>query len=157
VRGFPFPELYPALAASNAKLIVMHSVEGLGPATRIAVPPAEIFDRILKFFEGRIAALERAGIARSRLILDPGMGMFLGNQREASFVVLRRLPELAAAFGLPLLISVSRKSFLRGLVGRDAPDSGAASLAAELFGSKSLRYWGFPLYSHPSCSRFCYY
>lgn len=133
VRGFPFVDLYPELAASKTKLIVMHSVEGLGPATRIAVPPSEIFDRILRFFEMRIAALERAGVARERLILDPGMGMFLGNQREASFVVLRRLPELKAAFGLPLLISVSRKSFLRGLVGRDPGDAGATSLAAELF------------------------
>lgn len=133
VRGFPFPDFYPLMASSNAKLIVMHSVEGLGPATRVAVPPSEIFDRVLRFFETRITTLERAGIARQRLILDPGMGMFLGTQREASFVVLRRLPELKAAFRMPILISVSRKSFLRGLVGRDAVDAGAASLAAELF------------------------
>ena len=53
-------------------------------------------DRIARFFEARIAALTEAGVARDRLILDPGMGFFLGADPEASFDVLRRLPELKA-------------------------------------------------------------
>jgi dihydropteroate synthase type 2 len=132
VRGFPRPELYPALAASPAKLIVMHSVEGLGPATRLHVPATELFGRIVAFFERRIAALTEAGVARDRLILDPGMGLFLGSHPDASFVVLRRIAELKAAFALPVLISVSRKSFLRRLVDRDVSEAGALTLAAEL-------------------------
>ncbi len=136
IQGFPHPEIYPELAAANAKLIVMHSVQGLGPASVVAVPAEEIFDRILRFFETRLAMLERAGIARERLIVDPGMGLFLGNQREASFTVLRRLPELRQAFGLPVLVSVSRKSFLRGLVGREVGEAGPVSLAAELFAAQ---------------------
>ena len=47
--------------------------------------------------------------------------------------VLRRLPELKRAFGLPILISVSRKSFLRPITGRSAGEAGPATLAAELF------------------------
>ena len=133
IQGFPFPELYPALAGSRAKLIVMHSVQGLGPATTVSVPPSEIYDRAARFFELRLPALERAGIARERLVLDPGMGLFLGKERDASFTILRRLPELRKAFGLPVLVSVSRKSFLRTLVGRDAQSAGPISLAAELF------------------------
>jgi dihydropteroate synthase type 2 len=133
IQGFPFPELYPALADSRAKLIVMHSVQGVGPATVVSVPPAEIYDRAVRFFEMRLPALERAGIARDRLIVDPGMGLFLGKERDASFTILRRLPELKKAFGRPVLVSVSRKSFLRTLVGRDALSAGPVSLAAELF------------------------
>ena len=133
IHGFPDPALYPELAASPAKLIVMHSVQERGAATRVDVPPGEIMDRIARFFDTRLAALERAGIARERLILDPGMGFFLGTDPETSLTVLRRLPELKARFGLPLLVSVSRKSFLRRLAGRDASSSGAVSLAAELF------------------------
>jgi len=133
IHGFAEPALYPALAASDAKLIVMHSVQGQGPATREDVPPAEIFARVVTFFDRRLGALEAAGIARHRLILDPGMGFFLGSDPETSFTILRRLPELAAQFGLPLLVSVSRKSFLRRLIGRAAAESGAGSLAAELF------------------------
>lgn len=133
IQGFPDAEIYPALAASGARLIVMHSVQERGRATRAHVPATEIFDRCHAFFEKRLAALERAGIARDRLILDPGMGFFLGSDAEASFTMLRRLPELKRAFGLPLLVSVSRKSFLRRLTGRGPGEAGPASLAAELF------------------------
>jgi dihydropteroate synthase type 2 len=133
IEGFADPALYPDLAASPAKLIVMHSVQQRGAATRIDIPPGEIIDRIFRFFDARLAALETAGIARDRLILDPGMGFFLGTDPQTSLTVLRRLPELKTRFGLPLLVSVSRKSFLRALTGRSAADAGAVSLAAELY------------------------
>lgn len=132
VRGFPEPALYPALAASKVKLVVMHSVAGTGPATRADVPAEEILARIEAFFEARLAALEKAGVAWARLIIDPGMGLFLGKRTEASLTVLRSLGRLKARFGLPLLISVSRKSFLRGLAGRPVEKALPATLAAEL-------------------------
>jgi dihydropteroate synthase len=133
IQGFPYTELYPELATARAKLVVMHSVEGRGRATRADVPPQEIVARCMTFFDERIAALTGAGIARERLILDPGMGFFLGSNPDASITMLRALPQLKAAFGLPLLVSVSRKSFLRKIAARDANRSGAATLAAELF------------------------
>jgi dihydropteroate synthase type 2 len=133
IHGFPEPSLYPALAEADAKLIVMHMVQDRGVAVRTEVPPTEIFDRVTRFFDGRIKALTDAGIARERLILDPGMGQFLGTDPENSFIILRRLPELKARYGLPLLVSLSRKGFLRKLVNRPALEAGAASLAAELF------------------------
>ena len=133
IQGFPFADLYPELAKSTAKLIVMHSVQGAGPATRVAVPPDEILDRIVSFFDERLARLERAGIARDRLILDPGMGLFLGTRREASFATLRSLAVLKARYGLPVLVSVSRKSFLRTFIDRSPREAGPASLAAELY------------------------
>lgn len=131
IHGFPEPHLYPALAASPAKLIVMHAVQSEGRATDVDVPPEVVLPRILQFFEQRISALTDAGIDRARLILDPGMGMFLGRRPEASYQVLRCIPELKQAFGLPVLISVSRKSFLRGK--RSPAEAGPATLAAELF------------------------
>lgn len=133
IQGFPDPELYPALAQTDAKLIVMHSVQGRGPAQKIDIDPATILGRIADFFEARIAALTAAGVARSRLILDPGMGLFIGTKAEVSLTVLRRLAKLKAVFGLPLLVSVSRKSFLRKLVDRSVEEIGPATLAAELY------------------------
>lgn len=133
IQGFPYTELYPELAASRAKLVVMHSVQERGRATRVDVPPGEIVARCIAFFKQRVAALTDAGIARERLILDPGMGFFLGSNPDASVTMLRALPQLKAAFGLPLLVSVSRKSFLRNIAARPAAQSGAASLSAELF------------------------
>jgi dihydropteroate synthase type 2 len=133
IRGFPYPEIYSELARSDAKLIVMHSVQQDVRASRVEVAPNEILDRVLGFFDARIAALTAAGIARERLILDPGMGFFLGANPDASLTILKQLPRLKSAFCLPLLISVSRKSFLRKITGREALQTGSATLAAELF------------------------
>lgn len=133
IHGFPEPALYPALAASEARLIVMHMVQERGVAVATSVPSSEIFDRVTRFFDMRVKALTDAGVARERLILDPGMGQFVGTDMENSLILLRRLPELKARYGLPVLVSLSRKSFLRKLVNRPALEAGAASLAAELF------------------------
>jgi dihydropteroate synthase type 2 len=133
IQGFPNISLYPELAAANCRLVVMHAVQGRGRAQRLELSAREVWDRIGAFFRQRVAALEQAGIARERIVLDPGMGFFLSTRPEASFYVLARLDELKHAFGLPVLVSVSRKSFLRALTGRGAAaELGAASLAAEL-------------------------
>jgi dihydropteroate synthase type 2 len=133
IQGFPHTSLYPELAAANCRLVVMHAVQGRGRAQRLELSAREVWDRIGAFFRQRVAALEQAGIARERIVLDPGMGFFLSTRPEASFYVLARLDELKRAFGMPVLVSVSRKSFLRALTGRGAAaELGAASLAAEL-------------------------
>lgn len=133
IDGFADPGLYPALAAAQCRLVVMHAVHGRGRAQRIAVPAAQIWDRIVGFFAARIAALEAAGVARARLILDPGMGFFLSTEPAASLRVLAGLARLRREFDLPVLISVSRKSFLGAVTGRREPGAlGAATLAAEL-------------------------
>ncbi len=136
ICGFAEPALWPVLAESRARLIVMHSVQR-GPATRATRDPATLLAEIDRFFAARIAALEAAGVARERLILDPGMGFFLGSGAEASLRVLRALPELRARFGLPVLVSVSRKSFLGALTGAAVAERGPATLAAELFAARS--------------------
>jgi dihydropteroate synthase type 2 len=137
IQGFPDPSLYPALAAASCKLVVMHAVQGRGRAQRLELSAAQVWDRILAFFGARIAALEQAGIARERIAIDPGMGFFLSSRPEASLHALTRLGDLKRAFGLPVMVSVSRKSFLRALAGEAAPAAlGAATLAAELFAAE---------------------
>lgn len=131
IAGFSEPRFYPALAASSAGLILMHSVQR-GRADRREAPEGDVVEHICRFFEARLAALEAAGVARSRVVLDPGMGFFLGSAPEISFGVLARLGEIRSRFGLPVLVSVSRKSFLRAVTGRGPAEAGAATLAAEL-------------------------
>ncbi len=133
IQGFPDATLYPRLADSDARLIVMHSVQQRGKATRVDISPDKIMGLIDAFFDERLSALERAGIARNRLVIDPGMGFFLGTNPQTSLDVLRRLPELKSRYQLPILVSVTRKSFIRALVGRSAAESLPATLAAELF------------------------
>jgi dihydropteroate synthase type 2 len=136
IHGFADAEFYPELAASSVRLIVMHAIQAQGIATREDVPPDQIMGRIFTFFDARLAALESAGIARERLILDPGMGFFLGTNPETSMTVLGRLPELTRRYGLPLLVSVSRKSFLKALAGGDADRLRTLSAAAEAMAVK---------------------
>lgn len=134
IRGFPEPSVYPALAAARCRLVVMHAVEAEGRAQGADISADEASRRIEAFFAERVARLERAGIARGRLIIDPGMGLFLSSRPEASFRVLAGLGRLKDRFGLPVMVSVSRKSFLGAIAGRAAPaERGAASLAAELY------------------------
>ena len=134
IRGFPDPGVYPDLAAGQCRLVVMHAVTGEGRARRVDLGPGEVWRRIEGFFAERVARLAAAGIARERLILDPGMGFFLSTRADASLHVLTRLDRLKRMFGLPVMVSVSRKSFLAAITGREAPgERGAASLAAELY------------------------
>jgi len=134
IQGFPDPAIYPDLAAASCRLIVMHASQGRGRAQRLDLGADEVWQRIEDFFAERIPQLERAGIHRERLVLDPGMGFFLSSRPEPSLQVLAGLGRLRRAFGLPVLVSASRKSFLAALTGHDAPDKlGPASLAAELF------------------------
>jgi len=136
-QGFPDPSFYPELTAASCRLVVMHAVHGRGRAQRVELSADEMWDRIYAFFADRVEALERAGIARERLIIDPGMGFFLSSRPEASLRVLAGLDRLKAAFDLPVLISVSRKSFLRAVTGRAAASElAAASLAAELYAAE---------------------
>lgn len=133
IQGFPHPAFYPELAASGCQLIVMHSVQPAGPATRVVTDPAHIWARIEEFFTRRLATLEAAGIGRDRLIIDPGLGYFLGSNPEPSLTVLARIRHLKESFGLPVVVSPSRKSFLRAITGQDTAQAGAATLAAEIF------------------------
>jgi dihydropteroate synthase type 2 len=138
IQGFPDPSFYPELAAANCRLVVMHAVQGRGRAQRVELTADEVWDRIGYFFVERLAALERGGIARKRLILDPGMGFFLSKRPEASLRVLAGLDRLKRDFGLPVLVSVSRKSFLRAITGRaSALEMGAATLAAEIYAAET--------------------
>ena len=131
IHGFPDPAMYPLLARSTCRLIVMHRI--VRDDTEPPIDAASVLASIGRFFEERVTALAAAGIARDRIILDPGMGFFLSSAPEISLAVLRALPGLRARFGLPLLVSVSRKAFLRVLTGSDSSQIGPATLAAELY------------------------
>ena len=134
IQGFPDPALYAALADAPCRLVVMHSVQRTGPATRMITDPGTIMYDIDRFFTTRLAALRSAGVSQDRVILDPGLGYFLGSNPEPSLAALAGIRTLRARFGLPVLACPSRKSFLRTLTGTDdITRAGPASLAAEIF------------------------
>jgi dihydropteroate synthase len=88
---------------------------------------AEVRDELAE----RVAFAEACGIARERLMIDPGLGF--AKTAEQSAVLLRRLPELAA-LGLPIVVGASRKRFVGEFGGEpDAARRGPGSIAAALF------------------------
>ena len=85
---------------------------------------------MLTFFEEAIAACEAEGLPRAHVILDPGVGF--AKTFEQNFQVLARVGDLVG-LGLPVLIGVSRKSFIGKRLGIEAAaDRDAASVAVGL-------------------------
>jgi dihydropteroate synthase type 2 len=132
VSGFSDDDLYERLAAADARLVVVHTLTGPRAGPR-DTPPGEVTANLQRFFDRRIDALVKAGVSSKRLVLDPGMGLFLGSGVGPSIEALRGLGELRRRYGLPILVSVSRKSFLGEITGREVAERGAATLAAELY------------------------
>jgi dihydropteroate synthase len=96
------PEMAREVAARGVPVIVMHNREAADPAI-------DIMADIAAFFSRSLAIAERAGIARDKIVLDPGIGF--GKTPEQSIIALARLRELKS-FGLPLLVGASRKRFI---------------------------------------------
>jgi dihydropteroate synthase len=118
------PNMARLIAASQGGAVLMAHEETPGsgsPMQRIQVALAESL---------RLA--EQAGIPPSRIVLDPGIGFFRQPEvpwYEWDCLVLRELASLRA-FGLPLLVGVSRKSFIGKLLGKpEAKDRLLGSLA----------------------------
>lgn len=131
ISGFAQSPNLDVIASSQARLVVMHSLQQGQADRRSGVD--DIVDTICRFWELRLQVLQRAGIDLDRILLDPGAGYFLGTDPMDTVRALRGIPQFQRRFGLPLYISVSRKSFLGALTGRGVAERGAATLAAELY------------------------
>ena len=89
----------------------------------------DVVSEIKAFLEERMASRSPAGIARDRIMLDPGIGF--GKTLEHNLELLRRLDELVA-IGRPLVIGTSRKSFLGRITGRGSDDRVAGNVATNV-------------------------
>lgn len=129
-----------AAAPPHVRFVAMYA-RNRGPrAERTDQDSSGLLEELRGFCAERIAAFAAAGIARERLVLDPGMGFFLGREPGPSLLVLSRLAELQRDFG-PLLVSMSRKSFLGTVSGTGGEQRGATTLAAELWAARAGVAW----------------
>jgi dihydropteroate synthase len=139
VEALGAPGALEAVAGSDCAVCLMHKKGD--PATMQQDPQyADVVREVRDFLAARIAACERSGIARERIVADPGFGF--GKSVQHNLALLKRLPELAA-LGVPILAGWSRKSSLGAITGRDVGERLAASLAAALLallgGARILR------------------
>ena len=128
VRALQAPGAIEAAATGHAAVCLMH-MQG-EPRTMQAEPRyADVVTEVRDFLVGRAQACEAAGIARARIVIDPGFGF--GKTVAHNLALLRGLRVLVET-GYPVLAGLSRKSMLGGLAGRDVNDRAAASVAAAL-------------------------
>jgi dihydropteroate synthase len=113
------PDMAGVIAAHGAPVVVTHNRETVDPALDILADIEVFFSRSLDIAAG-------AGIARDRIVLDPGIGF--GKTPEQSLAAIAGLARLRA-FGLPLLIGLSRKRFINAVVPSKPQDRLAGSLA----------------------------
>ena len=119
-------------APASVRFVVMFSRSQGLRADRSAAGADGLLDELRAFFDERRAAFDAAGVSPDRVVFDPGMGFFLGRDAAPSLAVLRHLDALVGSHG-PLLVSVSRKSFLGEVTGSPVTERGAATLSAELW------------------------
>lgn len=114
------------IARHEASVILMH-MQGR-PGTMQKNPRyRDVVSDVKQFLKKAVQKALQAGIARDRVMVDPGFGF--GKTMEHNMELLSRLDELGS-LKLPLLVGLSRKSFLGHLLGVATPQRLAASLAA---------------------------
>ena len=111
-----------AAAEADAHLVLMHNQEERGY-------PAGVFETVVGWLRSAVEAAVERGVARERIIVDPGIGF--GKGTEENLELLRRLSELKDALGgLPMLVGTSRKRFLGELLDGAPPDDRVEATAA---------------------------
>jgi dihydropteroate synthase len=128
ITALTAPGALDVVAPTGAAVSLMH-MQG-EPRTMQREPSyRDVLAEVAAFLEERVAAAERAGIARERIVVDPGFGF--GKTVAHNFELLRNLGRFTE-IGLPVLAGWSRKSTLGTITGRSADDRLAGSLAAAL-------------------------
>ncbi|MBL8309210.1 MAG: dihydropteroate synthase [Burkholderiales bacterium] len=132
VQALTAPGAIEACAAADVGVVLMH-MQGT-PGTMQAAPSYEgeggVVGEVNRYLRERAHVCEQGGMARSRIVLDPGFGF--GKTTEHNLELTRRLNELVA-LGYPVLAGWSRKRTLGELTGRKiASDRVYASVAAAL-------------------------
>ncbi|HJX04410.1 MAG TPA: dihydropteroate synthase [Thermoplasmata archaeon] len=126
VSGLRDPKMIEVVAEHDAATIIMH-MKG-EPRTMQAAPRyKDVVADILGFLEDRVAAAEKGGVPSAKIMVDPGIGF--GKTLEHNLEILSRLREFKV-LGKPVVIGVSRKSFIGKLTGSPAQERLEGSLAA---------------------------
>lgn len=132
ISGFRNPAAIEAIRGSDCGLCVMH-MRG-EPLTMQAQPEyQDVVAEVDAFLQLQIAQLDAAGIARERLVLDPGFGF--GKTLEHNLSLFRALPAWCREW--PVLVGVSRKTMIGQITGQPVPERMAGSVAAALLAAQS--------------------
>jgi len=126
------PEMAGVVAGSGAHCCLMH-MQGEPRTMQEAPRYGDVVEDVGAFLAERVEFAVAEGVARDRIMLDPGIGF--GKTEQHNLELLLRLQELAA-LGLPIVVGTSRKAFLGHILaraaGRDEPVAAGERLAGTL-------------------------
>ena len=126
VSGLQDPAMVRLVASTRAGVVAMHMLGN--PKTMQDQPRyRDVVGEVRSFLADRIRTLESAGVASEAVAIDPGVGF--GKSVEHNLALLRHLDALAA-LGHPVVVGVSRKSFIERIAGGEPGDRLPGSLAA---------------------------
>ncbi|MCB1925708.1 MAG: dihydropteroate synthase [Gammaproteobacteria bacterium] len=128
VMALSAPGALTTVATLGVPVCLMH-MQGEPRTMQQAPQYDDVVADILGYLEQRVSDCERAGIPRSRLLVDPGFGF--GKTLDHNLALLANLARFQK-LGLPLLVGISRKSMLGAITDRAVEDRMAASVAAAL-------------------------
>ena len=117
------PAMADAVAESGAGVVIMHNRDGVDAEV-------DIVSDMKRFFDHSLDLARKAGILRAHVMLDPGVGF--GKTKQQNLAVLHATGRLAAEYGLPVLIGVSRKSLFGQLLGAGVDGRLIGTIAANL-------------------------
>ena len=102
------------VAETGVDVCLMH-MQGTPETMQQAPKYDNVLAEVIQFFERRIDACLKAGINRTSIILDPGIGF--GKNLEDNLTLIANIDKIKQKFALPVLLGVSRKSFLGKITG----------------------------------------
>jgi dihydropteroate synthase len=118
------PDMARVAAEHDAALVVMHNRETIDGSL-------DILEEFKSFFGRAIERAKRAGVRDDRIVLDPGIGF--GKSLEQNLAAIGRLAELVR-LGYPVLLGVSRKSFINKLFPSEPAERLPGTIAANTIG-----------------------
>ncbi len=124
VSGLADPRIAELCAAHDAALVILHT--RIGHKQEAFLDFDDVVADVLELFQERIALAEQHGLARERLVLDPGLGY--AKYPHDDVEVLRAYPRFAA-LGLGILTGASRKYFTGVITGAEPPQRLPETLA----------------------------
>jgi len=125
-------------AKYGCPVIMMFSKDKTARTTSKKINYNDIIKTILEFFEERINYAKKQGIKPSQIVIDPGMGQFISAIPKYSYEIISRLNELKK-IKHPILLGISRKSFLGGEINKRTEKGLLISGIAYLNGVSILR------------------
>lgn len=127
VSAFEFdPELLDVIGQYKPGYVLMHS-KGRPEIMQDAPEYSDVIDEMLAFFESKLEALDKVGLPREHIVLDPGIGF--GKTLDHNLTILREIKRFET-FGLPLYMGLSNKSIWQGLLGLEVGERQNATQAA---------------------------